>query len=289
MTAREARRQKLSVLLAGDAAAKLEAFLLANSGLPGPRGNLELAHDLADLLAAEAPPPAVKAKLEGWRALAEAQAPTGDPGEYLCFCGTLAWSADWVRAGARGGGRATGGRGSSGGRATGGRGRAQINRGLRRAAEDPRWRRREAVAMALQRIGEADPAALLALLGSWLEKGSFLELRAVAAALAHPPLLADRAFARRALGLADRILKRFAAASRAARLHEGFRVLRQGLGYALSVLAAAEPEKGLALLERWAARPDPDVVWILRENLKKKRLAEHAGRLSRLAKALGGA
>ncbi len=143
--------------------------------------------------------------------------------------------------------------------------------------------------MALQRIGEADPAALLAQLDSWLAEGSFLELRAVAAALAHPPLLADGAFARRALFLADRIMKRVAAAPRGVRGQEGFRVLRQGLGYALSVLAAAEPERGFALLERWAARPDPDLNWILRENLKKKRLASEAGRLSRLAKALGGA
>ncbi len=269
MTARETRREKLSGLLAGDAAPELEAFLLANSGLPGPRGNLELAHDLADLLAAEAPLPAVTENLARWRALTAEQGPTGDPREYLCFCGTLAWSADWARR-------------------PGGRDRAQIARGLRLAAGDPRWRRREAVAMALQRIGELDPAALLSLLASWLEKGSFLELRAAAAALAHPPLLRVAGVARQALALADGILGRVAAASQAVRQEEGFRVLRQGLGYALSVLAAAEPEKGFALLERWAARRDPDVAWILRENLTKKRLAAHAGRAARLARALGG-
>ncbi len=270
MTARETRRQKLSGLLAADEGAELESFLLANSGLPGPRGNLELAHDLADLLAAAVPLPAVRERLERWRALTTEQAPTGDPREYLCFCGTLAWSADWTRK-------------------PGGRDRTQIARGLRRAAGDPRWRRREAVAMALQRIGEVDPAALLSLLSTWLDKASFLELRAVAAALAHPPLLEQPGFARRALALADRLLERAAATALERRREEGFRVLRQGLGYALSVLAAAEPEKGFALLERWAASRDPDMAWILRENLKKKRLAAHAGRAARLAKALGGA
>jgi hypothetical protein len=274
MTAREARRGKLSGLLAGDAGAELEAFLLANSGLPGPRGNLELAHDLVDLLAAQAPPAAMREKLEHWRALTAEQAPTGDPREYLCFCGTLAWSADWTRAGERSGGA---------------RGRAQIGRGLRRAAGDPRWRRREAVAMALQRIGEADPAALLSLLDSWLEDGSFLELRAVAAALAHPPLLGEPAFTRQALSLAERILERTAAASPEARKQEDFRVLRQGLGYALSVLVAAEPKEGFALLERWAARRDPDLNWVLRENLKKKRLARWPEPVRRLTAKLGGA
>jgi hypothetical protein len=258
----------LAKLLAGDAAGELEAYLLANSGLPGPRGNLELAHALAGLLSRDPPGPAVRASLEAWRALTAEEAPTGDPREYLCFCGTLGWSADWVR------GRS---------------GREKIARGLRQAAGDPRWRRREAVAMALQRLGEADPKALLDLLASWLESGSFLELRAVAAALAHPPLLGDPAFARQALALADGIMERVAAAAPATRREEDFRVLRQGLGYALSVLAAAEPEKGFGLLERWAASRDPDLSWVIRENLKKKRLAAHAGKVARVSAALGGA
>ncbi len=263
-------REALPKLLGGDAAGELEACLLSNSGLPGPRGNLELAHALADLLARDPPGPAVRAGLEAWRALTAEEAPTGDPREYLCFCGTLAWSADWVRGASRGG-------------------RPQIARGLRLAAGDQRWRRREAAAMALQRIGEADPQALLALLDSWVGKGSFLELRAVAAALAHPPLLGAPSFVRRALALADRILPKVAAAASQSRREEDFRVLRQGLGYSLSVLAAAEPQEGFALMERWAARRDPDVAWILRENMKKKRLAAHPGRLARLSAALGGA
>jgi hypothetical protein len=271
----EARREAVAKLLAADAAGELQAYLLANSGLPGPRGNLELAHTLADLLARDPPGPAVRGSLEAWRALSAEQAPTGDPREYLCFCGTLARGSDWVR--------------GRGGRSSGGGGREKIARDLRRAAGDPRWRRREAVAMALQRIGEADPSALLETLGSWLEDGTYLELRAVAAALAHPPLLGDPSFARRALELADHLLAGLAGAAKGARREEGYRTLRQGLGYALSVLAAAEPKEGFALLERWAARRDPDLGWVIRENLKKKRLAAHADRVARLKAALGGA
>jgi hypothetical protein len=263
-------REQLASLLTADAAAELEACLLANSGLPGPRGNLELAHALADLLDRDPPRPAVRARLERWRALSSEQAPTGDPREFLSFCGALALSADWPR--------------SRGGRSS----RAQIARGLRKAAGDPRWRMREAAAMALQRIGEADPVALLALLAAWLPGGSFLELRAVVAALAHPPLLEEANVAREALRLADGVLSKVAAAALAARREEDFRVLRQGLGYALSVLAAAEPDQGFALLERWAARRDPDVAWILRENLKKKRLACFPEGLRRVSNKLGG-
>ena len=53
---------------------------------------------------------------------------------------------------------------------------------------------------------------------------------------------------------------------------EDFRVLRQGLGYALSVFAEKSPEEGFALLREMASKGDPDLAWIVRENLKKKRL-----------------
>jgi hypothetical protein len=273
-----AQRERLGVLLSADDAAGLETFLLDCSGLPGPRGNLELAHALADRLAAEPARARVRARLEAWRGLSAGQAPTGDPREYLAFCGTLALSADWADSHARAG----------------------IEGRIREAAGDARWRMREAAAMALQRIGEREPQALLAMLGGsrlgretrggngWIEGGSHLELRAVIAALAHPPLLEQPAFARRALELAEGVLRRFASAAPAARREEGFRVLRQGLGYALSVLVAAAPEEGFALLERWAAVRDPDVAWVLRENLKKKRLARHTEGVSRLSARLGG-
>ena len=206
MGANEARREAVGKLLAVDAAGELQDYLLANSGLPGPRGNLELAHALAGLLARDPPGPAVRAGLEAWRALSAEEAPTGDPREYLCFCGTLAWGADWVRSRRGGHGAPT----------------EKIARGLRRAAGDPRWRRREAAAMALQLIGEADPPALLELLGAWVEDGTWLELRAVAAALAHPPLLGERAFALQALALGGRLMEKAAGAAAAARRTEDY-------------------------------------------------------------------
>jgi len=38
------------------------------------------------------------------------------------------------------------------------------------------------------------------------------------------------------------------------------------------VAVAALPEVGKPLMEKWAARRDADVRWIMRENLKKNRL-----------------
>jgi hypothetical protein len=54
------------------------------------------------------------------------------------------------------------------------------------------------------------------------------------------------------------------------------------------VLAAAEPEAGFALLERWADGGDPDVAWVLRENLKKKRLARYSEHARSVRVKLGG-
>ena len=56
------------------------------------------------------------------------------------------------------------------------------------------------------------------------------------------------------------------------RRDDQFRVLRQALGYCWSVAVVALPEAGRVAMERWCACDDPDVRWIMRENLKKKRL-----------------
>jgi hypothetical protein len=263
----EYRQEVRSLLRSAGGADRLEAYLLEHSNLPGPRGNLELAHALADELAAAPIDARLWAKLGAWSDLSAAEAGTGDRREYLSFCAAVGCGALYGREARR---------------------RPQILKRVRSAANDPRWRMREAAAMALQRVGEAQSEELLKILEQWLQSPTLLELRAVAAALAHPPILADEGFARAGLGLADRILADVARREAAARKSEEFRVLRQGLGYALSVLAAALPGEGFELLERWARSGDPDIAWIIRENLKKKRLAGHGVRLKKIAALLGG-
>jgi hypothetical protein len=56
------------------------------------------------------------------------------------------------------------------------------------------------------------------------------------------------------------------------RKQEPFKVLRQGMGYALSVFVARRPGEGFLLMRKSAAVRDADIAWIVRENLKKKRL-----------------
>ena len=142
---------------------------------------------------------------------------------------------------------------------------------LRQQANDPRWRVREGVAMALQRWGDADMGALVKAMQDWVN-GTWLEQRAVAAGLCEPRLLAGTAHAKAVLKILDRVTRAVAKASPADRQGDDFKALRQGLAYCWSVAVAAAPAEGKAAMETWLASPDKDVLWIMRENLKKNRL-----------------
>jgi hypothetical protein len=145
---------------------------------------------------------------------------------------------------------------------------------LRKAASDHRWRVREAVAMGLQLVGEADLTLLREIVADWLPESSLLEKRAIAAGLAHPPLLKDEQFALFALETARTLAAAVTRLDPKGRQDEGFKIFRQGLGYALSVFAHHSPVEGFTLLRKLAAVRDRDIAWIVRENLSKKRLTD---------------
>ncbi|MBN1566725.1 MAG: hypothetical protein JXA73_02690 [Acidobacteria bacterium] len=217
---------------------KWDSYLLERSGLPGPRGNLELAQVVAD-----------EGKLKLFRrytAYTADQAPVGSPYEFLAFCGVVGLGRLLAE------------------------GRIDLLTPLLIHASDPRWRVREAVAMALQRLGDANMDQLLGAMRAW-SRGNSLEQRAVAAALCEPRLLDQEKHARATLRLLDKITTTLARADN--RRGEGFLALRKGLGYCWSVAVAALPVEGKVLMEKWLVSSDSDVQWIMRENLKKTRLA----------------
>lgn len=212
-------------------------YLLQESGLPGPRGNLELAHTVAQIGSREQFETFLRVPLE--------LSPTNDPHEFLVFCGVLGLG----KLAAEGD-------------------HEQIAR-LRSYASDPRWRVREGVATALQLLGDVDMPLLLREMSAWSE-GNWLEKRAAAAALAEPRLLKQAEAARGALKVIDSITSAMSASKD--RASEDFRVLRQAMGYCWSVLVAALPTEGKSMMEKWLASEDKDIRWVMRENLKKNRL-----------------
>lgn len=228
-----------------------EPYLLAHSNLPGPRGNLELAHAAAQ--------EGVEAQFRRWAALEAESAAENTPEAFLAFCGVLGLGA--VLARARTGGREEGG---------------DLLQMLRTRASDTRWRIREAVAAGLQFWGDVDMPGLLREMTRWAQ-GGYYEQRAAAAAVCEPRLLTNPEHASAVLGILDRITERVAAAPAADRKSEPFRTLRQALGYCWSVALVAGPAEGVPLMAKWLAQPDLDVRWIMRENLKKKRMARFLG------------
>jgi hypothetical protein len=128
---------------------------------------------------------------------------------------------------------------------------------------------REGVALGLQRHRAGDREGLLLLLDGWMA-GTDLERRAAVATLAEPPLLRDPALARAALEVVDRATACLATSPD--RRDDGFRALRKALGYAWSVVVAAGAPGARERFEALLASGDPDVRWVVRENLTKARL-----------------
>jgi hypothetical protein len=93
-----------------------------------------------------------------------------------------------------------------------------------------------------------------------------------AAGVCEPRLLRQPGPATRALGLLDQVTGSLATRPPGERADPAARALRQALGYCWSVAVAALPAEGFARLERWAAADDPDVRWLVRENLRKSRM-----------------
>jgi hypothetical protein len=255
-----------------------DPFLLANSGLPGPRGNLELAQAVAD--------EGTEEQFRRWLSLGPDQAPVNSPEEFLAFCGILGMGTLLAGAGETSvGGSQSIVDGAPAPPQTA-RDSAAVDQAssvveprltdsplqvLRRFAADPRWRSREAVAMALQRWGDANMETLLQAMVEW-GGGTPWEQRAAAAALCEPRLLVNPLHAAATLRILDAITTSLR--QNHSSKSEAFRVLRQGLGYCWSVAVAACPEEGKALMEKWFTDPDPDIRWIMRENLRKNRLAK---------------
>ena len=214
-----------------------DTFLLDESGLPGPRGNLELVDAVAQAGDID--------RFRRYLAYDADSAPYGSSLEFLPVCGAVGLGRLIAE------------------------GQADLLDTLRPYASDPRWRVREGVAIGLQKFGDKDIDGLLLAMEVWV-RGNLLERRAVAAAICEPRLLKKKENAKRALHLLDKITEDLTHEQN--RRQEDFKVLRKSLAYCWSVAAAADPQDGRILMEKWFLIHDSDVLWIMKENLKKNRL-----------------
>jgi hypothetical protein len=214
-----------------------DAYLLKESGLPGPRGNIELAQVVAN--------EGDRDLFERYIAYTAEKAPVNSPYEFLTFCGIVGLGRLLAE------------------------GDVDLLNRIRCYASDPRWRIREGVAMALQRWGDVDMEQLITAMREW-SNGNPFEQRAAAAGLCEPRFLGDVQHAYSVLSILDQITTSIKQVKD--RRGEGFLALRKGLGYCWSVAVVALPSEGKALIEKWSADSDVDIRWIMKENLKKNRL-----------------
>jgi hypothetical protein len=214
--------------------ADVPEFLTAHSGLPGPRGNLELLAAFGDV----APESLILSLV-------------GSADEYHASCAAAAL------------GRLVADRPDDGGLLT----------LLRAQAADPRWRVREGVAMALQRLGDTDAARLRGVVAAWALDPDPLVQRAAIAGICEPRLLRDPATATAALDACRVTTDLLGSRPPAERRSPETRTLRQALGYCWSVAVAGSPTAGLQAFATLDGASDPDLRWIAQQNRKKARLA----------------
>ena len=233
----------------------LEFYLRDNSRLPGPRANLELANDVSSLLASSVPkyPENVRTLINQFANGDRKMVASNTPDEFIMLCGIIAFGtcaavySPW---------------------------REESFEMLSHYACSTHWRVREGVAIAYQHLLIAVPHETIDCLTKLATTGNCLQQRATIAAIAEPPLLYDAELVAAALKIQRIVLERFRHTPKYDRKTEDLRTLRRTLGYTISVITAALPERGFALMRECASWNDPDITWILRENLKKKRLAK---------------
>lgn len=211
------------------------AYLRANSHLPGPRSNLELLAAAAE----EVDRP--------WAYEWAAASIGADPTDVFVISVALVALGRFAAAG-----------------------KAGAEEGLRRRAADDEWRIRESVAIGLQRLGDDRPDELARITAEWSRGDDPLVARAAVAAVAEPRLLRSPAAVEAALDVLDSATSLLERSMD--RRSEPVRVLRQALGYAWSVVIAADPVRGWPRFVEWSKHGDADIDWVVRENLKKNRL-----------------
>lgn len=214
---------------------KLEQFILENSNLPGPRGNIELAFALAEIY------DDIDVLLD-WLKITEDEADTNSPKAFLPFCTAVCLGKIYTK-----------------------KKNKKIITVLKKSANDGRWRMREAVAFGFQIIGENNFDELKNIFSGWIKKSNNLEKRAILVSLAHPKFLNEEN-AEFCFEIAGTVLKEMDR-------ENNFDVLRKGLEFTISVFAAANTKLGFAFIKRWIGE-DKVIDKIMKENLKKNRLAK---------------
>jgi hypothetical protein len=211
--------------------------LLVNSGLPGPRGNLELLYSFAHSATADEIDECLAYCCDDLK---------NSPAEFVAMCGIVGYcilNRDNIK---------------------------EMLEKIRPYASHQSWRIREAVAIGIQEVAGSNMNQVINYLERWLS-GNELERRAVVAALCEPKLLRDGSVNIKILNILARLTVEFE--KMGSKLSENQSTLRKALGYGWSVVIVSIPGEGKKVFETVAHNSNKHIQWISKENLKKKRLS----------------
>lgn len=211
-------------------------YLLKNSGLPGPRGNLTLLYSFSKEATAVEITECLSFINDNLK---------NSPEEFVGMCGIVGLCC-----------------------------LQKVNpqnaiTTVRQYASHSSWRIREAVAIGIQKMVDENLCDVIKILDGWTS-GNDYEKRAVIASLCEPKLLNDKSNVKRILNILSKMMASFASVT--GTLSEGQIALRKAAGYCWSVAIVASPEDGKKSFEKLLPAKNKHILWIIRENLKKNRL-----------------
>jgi hypothetical protein len=210
-------------------------FLLEYSNLPGPRGNLPLLYEFSK----NADENEIKKCIEFINPDVR-----NSPEEFVGMCGILSYSLSYQND------------------------HKKVISFLKKYASHGSWRIRESVAISIQEISEGILEELIIELRNSLQANDF-EKRAIVAGLCEPKLLKNKKINLEILNILIESTKSLAHDQK---LDEGSTSLRKALGYGWSVVIINIPAEGKQTFEKMFDLNGKHIKWILKENLKKKRL-----------------
>jgi hypothetical protein len=251
----------LDAAMGGDST-KLFALLLRGSGLPGARPNLKLAEQFAGACVARGA--AVDPLVVKLATLDPDTAPGATELEFLPMCGVAA----------------VGARGASDPDSV-----PRMLAVLEEAAEDLRWRVREAVPPALARIGAVRGETLLEDIGPWMD--SFFPTTAVLIAMARQAWLSSLNEPTIVVVRLTEAFELARNAERSAERYPGYKALLVALGVGPAVLAARFGPPVFDVLVREADIKEPKVRHAIERNLESSVLSRRfPGDVQRVRRAL---
>jgi hypothetical protein len=209
--------------------------LKKDSGLPGPRGNLELLSKFLRCCNQESVNLCLAELREDTR---------NSPEEFVGMCGVVGHALlNW-------------------------KSRDELLRHLRNYASHQSWRIRESVAIAIQEIPFASLEDRIKMTEE-LETGDPFIHRAIVAGLCEPKNLKKQQGSERLFG---HLVRATNVLDKTGKTSEGEDSLKKALGYCWSVALAEFFDEGKAAFGRIVTSTNKNLNWIARENLKKSRL-----------------